>query len=164
MNVSALYDSSSVAGLTKLYQTQTIGSLSSGSTEASGTVTGTNSQSDSVDISKPAEMFAKLQQLAQTDPEKLKKLCADIAEKLKSAAEKQTGRGASMLSDLAEKFQNVADGGDVSQLQPPPPPPTSAGGVQGAIDKYSQQQGTGPNSDIMKLMDSIFAEVESATA
>lgn len=42
---------------------------------------------DSSDISRSSEFFNKLQQLKNTDPDKFKQICADIANKLKAAAQ-----------------------------------------------------------------------------
>jgi hypothetical protein len=169
MNVSALFNDSSVLSISQLYGTQSTGT---DSTIADAIGADAYSQSDSVDLSKPAQLFSKLQELAKSDPEKFKQVCADIAEKLKAASQETTGRDANMLADLAQKFQNVADGGDISQLQPPPPPSFSQ---SGGVSAYSQQQDealiemmqhrqddTGSNSQIATLMDSILDEVESA--
>lgn len=177
MNLSALLNDSSVTSISQLYGTQATSSVSSStSTQTTGTAASTLDRSDSLDISGPAEMFSKLQELAESDPEKLKEVCSDIAEKLKNAAENQTGKDAEMLTDLAKKFQSVADGGDVSQLTPSKPPPP-AGGPQGMINQYSKEEddttlellesqssGRSKNSDIAALMSSIFDEINEAVA
>ncbi len=146
---------------------------SSKSTETSSLASMTGiATTDSADFSRPAEFFSKLQQLKDSDPEKFKQVCSDIAAKLRAAAEERgdTPEG-KMLSELAEKFQNVADGGDISQLKPPERPPRPPEG----LDAYTQQDQktlvdflkdqtnqTHRNSDIHDLMSSIFDEVDQA--
>jgi hypothetical protein len=72
--------------------------------------------------SKPGEVLNKLAQLQESDPEKFKQVTAEIAEKLKAAAKEMTGTEAERISDLADKFQQASETGDLSVLQPPPPP------------------------------------------
>lgn len=138
MNISGLNNYSSTLNISSLFETETD---TDDTTSSSTTSTSSSSnRADSLDLSKPSEIYSKLQELAETDPDKLKEVCGKIAEKLKSAAESGDGQDNKMLSDLAQKFQNVADGGDVSQLKPPEPPSFSGG--QAPIDTYSKQQDT----------------------
>jgi hypothetical protein len=147
MNVSGVSDRSTV-NLLELYRTQASNSVlasDDGATTSLG-VTGLAGAGD-VDFSQPAVLFSKLQQLQTSDPEKFKEVCSHIADELKSASEEQgDGFGSRMLADLAEKFQNVAEGGDLSQLQPPEPghrPPP--GGARQEEGDVSQQPPEPPN-------------------
>lgn len=169
MDVSSL-NSYYTLSLSSLY-----GTSETDSTDDSSSLTNLTSlvnQQDSLDLSKPSEIYSKLQELASTDPDKLKEVCASIAEKLESAAESSSGNDSKMLSDLAEKFQNVADGGDLSQLKPPEPPSFSD---TDGIDQYAQQQNFKP-ADLMNqqgfcssdgsntddILSSILDEINSA--
>lgn len=88
---------------------------------------------DSTKLSKPAELFAKLEQLAKADPAKAKNLFGKIADRLKSES---SDGGDDRLASLAGKFAEAAKTGDVSSLQPsasdrPPPGPSPDGSVLG---------------------------------
>lgn len=174
MSITGVNGCGSTYSLSKLYQTQETDDTDSADSSTS-TITSSTTKSDSLDLSKPGEMYSKLQELAKSDPEKLKQVCADIAQKLKSASESDSGSGSNkMLSDLAQKFQNVADGGDVSQLKPPEPPSFGDSG-QPPIDQYAGQQQAqtmqipGQNtsqgdsgSDMDDIMSTIMNELNSA--
>jgi hypothetical protein len=69
-------------------------------------------------ISKGAGMMKQLKDLQTTDAEALKKVAADVADKLKAEAQKQSGDDAQRLSQLADKFAQVAKTGDLSALKP----------------------------------------------
>lgn len=71
----------------------------------------------SAKFSKPAELFGKLQKLAEQDPEKLKEIAGKIAETLHKVAA-QTGGGGGFLEKLAGSFDELAKSGDLSALQP----------------------------------------------
>jgi hypothetical protein len=68
-------------------------------------------------FSKPGELFSKLQQLADQDPEKLKEVAGKIADSLHQAAAKAGGAG-SFLEKLASSFDEVAKSGDLADLRP----------------------------------------------
>lgn len=138
--------------------------------KAQGSDTDGDDATDSAKVSQPAEMLSKLQQLKTSDPEKFKQVVSDIASKLKSASQQKSGFGSKMLSDLAEKFQNVADGGDLSQLEPPKPP-NPPQGTQGMASQYLKQdklstvdhlKRRGDHEEMRSLMDSIFDKVDKA--
>jgi hypothetical protein len=174
MNLNAITNQSSL--ISSLYGTDSTSEASNDVSQILETNSVGHTTSDSIDFSKPGELFSKLKELQQADPEKFKQVCADIAQKLKSASQDQSGFGSKMLSDLAEKFQNVADGGDISQLQPPPPPQGFPAGGQ-SVNAYGQQTDKsviemlknqhdkgGPNSEMSQLIDSIMQEVQKALA
>jgi uncharacterized Zn finger protein (UPF0148 family) len=92
-----------------------------------------NPLGDSFEFSGPADLLSKLSQLQETDPEKFKELCSDIAEKLRDAAQSagEDGTDVGMLESLASKFETAASTGDLSSLQPPKMG-QGGGGPQGA--------------------------------
>ncbi|HZU38730.1 MAG TPA: hypothetical protein VFA18_22575 [Gemmataceae bacterium] len=69
-------------------------------------------------ISGPGQLYSNLQQLKAQSPAKFQQVVSAIASQLQSAAQQQgstpTGQ---YLSQLASQFQNVAQNGDLSQLQ-----------------------------------------------
>jgi hypothetical protein len=69
-------------------------------------------------ISKPGELFAKLKELEQKDPEQFKQIVSGIADSLRSAAKQAGDSGSSFLNKLADKFDDAAKSGDLSPLQP----------------------------------------------
>ena len=107
------------------------------STQQTSGSTSTNASnatpSDRVDFSQVAQLFKELQKLQSTDPTEFKKVLADAAKKLKDAAGQQSdSTAAGFLTNLADKFQQAADTGDLSVLKPPTtldgaygPPPRS---------------------------------------
>jgi hypothetical protein len=109
-------NSASNAYYVQLQQLLASGSSSSNAAIASGPASGS---SVSAEISPAGQLFSNLQALQTQDPAKFKDVVGQIADQLSSAAQQQSPSGASnFLTNLADKFQNVASGGDVSQLQP----------------------------------------------
>ncbi|MCE5200874.1 MAG: hypothetical protein ABFD54_09835 [Armatimonadota bacterium] len=176
MSVIGVNNYSSALSIADLYATQSTDEVSSDTSLSVSTSSSSVSLADSLDLSKPAEIYSKLQELAKSDPEKLKEVCAKIADKLSSAAEESSGGDNKMLSDLAEKFQNVAEGGDVSQLKPPEPP-SGGGRPQPPVEQYAKQQDAQladflnsqgsqntSESDKDQLLSSILDEINDALA
>jgi len=153
MNVSALQSQSSLtsaSGLTRLRLNSTSASKS----------TSNVSTEDTANVSGPGEMYAKLQQLQQQDPAKFKEVCQSISEELQAAADEQGDSfNGNMLSDLADKFASVAEGGDISQLQPPPPPPPG-NGPEAVSGQYTQQD----QELIQQMLDSLNTSSTSETS
>jgi len=77
-----------------------------------------------------ANLMSELQQLQQNDPTKFKAVMADIASTLKTDAQNATGSQASALNNLAAKFDQAAQTGQMPNLQ----------------RKDSRGQGTSPSS------------------
>jgi len=101
------------------------------------------------DLSKQAEMFAKLQKLATDDPEKFKTTMTEIADKMESTAEAMgDSREKEMLTKMAAQFRKAAETGDPNDLPQPPqgPPPPPPGGMQSGIGMYMMQQQSSSNS------------------
>ncbi|HEX7556832.1 MAG TPA: hypothetical protein VF338_09425 [Leptolinea sp.] len=131
------------------------------------------SGNDSVDTSNPSEFFNKLQALKESDPAKFKEVVSSIADKLEAAAKDEDLTSASsMLTDLAAKFRDVANGGDISQIKPPEPPANR--GTQPPDQQYSQQEQESVNSitfgntsqntvqsKLQELFTNIFSSLDS---
>ncbi len=132
-------------------------------------------QAASVDISKPGELFSKLQKLKAQDPDKYKQVVSDLADKLKTAASSATGKDQEVLNNLASKFQDAANGGDLTLG----PPANGAGSPKGAAAAYAQnssstQQGLSgvghhkgghhhqPSAAVQQAFKSISGEVDTA--
>ena len=78
--------------------------------------------SDRVDFSKVGKLFSELEQLQKSDPVGLKQVLSDAASKLKEAASQEADpKAASILNDLAGRFQKAADTGDLTALHPEAP-------------------------------------------
>jgi hypothetical protein len=76
-------------------------------------------------VSQMADRMKQLEELSKSDPEKFKKVMTSLADQIQEQADQadQAGDGrASLLSEMAQKFKQAADTGDVSALQPPRPP------------------------------------------
>lgn len=131
------------------------------------------SGTDSTETSNPAEFFSKLQELQKSDPEKFQEVVSSIADKLEAAAgDEDLSSASSMLSDLAAKFRDVANGGDISQLQPPEPPANP--GMMPPDEQYAQQEQNSLNdiafgtstaqtafqSKMQELFTSIFSSLD----
>jgi hypothetical protein len=72
---------------------------------------------DSSNVSSFANLMSELQQLQQNDPTKFKAVMADIASTLKADAQNATGSQASALNNLAAKFDQAAQTGQMPNLQ-----------------------------------------------
>jgi hypothetical protein len=140
----------SVAQLTSI----TTGALQSYTGGSSAAVSG-----DSASISGPGKLLSEPQQLQQKDPTKFQEVVSQIATQLQSAAQ-QAGQGpqADFLSSLAQKLQNVASTGDLSQLQPPGPPPDLA---QQAY--ASGAQGPSASQGLLALLEQSSGSSSSST-
>lgn len=71
----------------------------------------------STTISPFAQLLSNLQQLQTQNPTSFTQVVSQIASQLQSAAQQATGNQSTVLSNLASQFQNVANTGDLSQLQ-----------------------------------------------
>lgn len=119
-------------------------------------------------VSKPAEFLNKLQQLKDQDPEKFKTVVSGIADKLKSAAQAQgDSTAAQRLNALADKFQSVAQSGDLSQLKPPQGslgtrPPREAYAATNAQTQPSlatDSASSSSASNVHQILQNIFSQI-----
>jgi hypothetical protein len=74
---------------------------------------------DTVSLSGQGQFLNQLQALKASDPQKFKEVMTQASRDLQAAAQQagNTSRGQN-LSELAKKFQDVANGGDITQLKP----------------------------------------------
>ena len=68
---------------------------------------------DSILFSSQSQIYCKLQQLQESDPEEFKKICLEIADKLTASAQKVGGSGS---TELAAKFYAAAESGSMDDL------------------------------------------------
>ncbi|MGD0822742.1 MAG: hypothetical protein ABSA71_18580 [Desulfomonilia bacterium] len=171
MNTNGINGNDSSMSLYLLYGMMPVNQIAPSDTatsQATATDAVGSSQSDSVNVSQASQLFSQLQQLQQSDPDKFKQVMTNIAGELQSAAQGKSGFEAQTLSDLATKFQNVANGGDISQLMPP---------TQSSSDQYTQQgsvsakhhhghhHGTsGAQNDIKQVMSNVIDELNKAVS
>ena len=167
MSISSISDNSVLSRYNiNINSTNSVSSVSAteSDTGSAAGIAGLQAMSaDSASISKPGDLMAKLQKLKETDPDKFKEVCTSIAEKLSSAAESS---GDTKLSEMADKFTDVANGGDISQLAPPKPPqkPMESGYSQDNQSSIANMGQGGGKNGMKEIMDSIFAEVDEALA
>jgi hypothetical protein len=114
----------SLQGLQSAQSTSAVG----GARDADGDGDGSRVGGDSSGVSKRAQMLQQLKDLSQSDPAKFKQVVGDMAKELRADAQKESGAAATALGKIADKLDQVAASGDVSQLAPP----AASGGAQGA--------------------------------
>ena len=179
MNISSIYNNANaVSYLTQMLSAQATGSTSPATTNGIG---GTGQSSDSSSISQSGQLFSALQNLQTSDPTKFKQLMTDEAAKLQSAAA-QAGSSTSQgqaLTSLAQKFQDVANGGSLSELQPVAHHHHhhGSGGAQATYNQAGQvssdqsqaipglpvtQSTSSGSSSIQQIMQSVFSDLEQA--
>jgi len=88
------------------------------SNQATSTANSGGVPTDSSAISSLASLMSELQQLQQSDPTKFKAVMADVASTLKTDAQNATGSQASALNNLAAKFDQASQSGQMPNLQP----------------------------------------------
>jgi hypothetical protein len=90
-------------------------STSSANTAAASATAG----GDTMHVSGPGQLLAKLKQLQQSDPEKFKQVMSKLTDALKTDAQNATDpKDQKMLNDLAAKFDAAGQSGDLSSLTP----------------------------------------------
>jgi hypothetical protein len=88
-------------------------------TATASTAVGGAATTDSAQLSPMAALLNQLQQLQQTDPTKFKSVMSNIAATLTTDAQNATGPQAQHLTELADKFSQAAQTGQMPDLQPP---------------------------------------------
>ena len=127
--------------------------LSSTSGLASSTTTpasGSSNALGSAAISSFAQFLSKLQNLAQTNPTKEKSVLNDIASKLQTQAQATGGDAGQRLSQMASRFSQAAQTGDLSALQSKTPASGSGGATSRALSAY--QQNSGVDESVMDVL------------
>jgi hypothetical protein len=110
-----------------------IDALTATQTSTAQTATVGGVVTDSAQLSPMATLLNQLQQLQQTDPTKFKSVMSSIADTLKADAQNATGPKAQHLNDLANKFSQAAQTGQMPDFQPP-------GQQQGASGHHHHHQ------------------------
>jgi hypothetical protein len=126
---------------------------------------------DGLDLSDPGQLFRQLEELAQQDPEQLKEVLSDIADRIRSVADgaddpssdatsgAMSGATSSASSQfpsrLADRFDEAAETGDLSSLRPLRPPlPPGRGGSRAEQAYRSAAQAGSPLAKLFGAGDS----------
>ncbi|HEX2951403.1 MAG TPA: hypothetical protein VHV83_17810 [Armatimonadota bacterium] len=157
-SISSINSSQSLQELYELFGSQAISSTDSSEQDTLTSILSNDSEV-TFSKSKPGDVLSKLAQLKDTDPEKFKEVTANIAKELKEKAAQQSGREATMLNDLADKFEQVSEDGDLSALQPPPPP---QGGRPYDAQSTSTNGTAGTSNSPDDIWTSILNEINQA--
>ncbi len=88
--------------------------VSSASTSSTGSTDPTSAAAGTTSLSQMGQVMTQLQSLEQTDPAQAKSVLATIGSNLKAQAGSNP-----MMSQLADKFTQASQTGDLSGLQPP---------------------------------------------
>jgi hypothetical protein len=144
MNISSLSGSSAVS-----YVSSVRSQTATQSTDATDT-----SQQGGAKMSKMGELMSKLRDLQKTDPDKAKAVLAKISQDLKTQA---ASSGDTRMGELADKFSQASESGDLSVLKPKGPPPGGGhhGGSGSKVGAYQAQQSSG--TDPMQQIESIIS-------
>jgi hypothetical protein len=90
---------------------------SSNSSTAAVSATASAQTTDNTSMSGQAQLFAKLQQLSQTNPTQFQSVTSQIAQQLQAAASKMTDSAqANQLIQMATNFLNASKSGNFSDL------------------------------------------------
>jgi hypothetical protein len=114
---------SSIGSILNSVNSSILSEISSFNTTANQTAntsssSSTASSTDTVDFSQVGKVFQELKQLQTTNPSEFKQVLTDAATKLQAAAQQQTDpTQASFLNNLASRFQEAANTGNLSPLQ-----------------------------------------------
>lgn len=163
--------------LSQLYGAPAVSSVSD-VTPASGLVSAVGSgavssasDAESTSVSQKAKRLGQLKDLSQSDPAEFKKVTADIATQLQSAAQQAGGSQGSALSSLATKFQQASQTGSVSPLLPAKHHHGGHKGVAGRVASAYQSAGAssassapGTGSQADSIISSVLSQDTSANA
>jgi hypothetical protein len=106
-------------------------------------------------ISTRGELMAKLSDLAQKDPAKLKEVLSSIASGLKAAASDDQGNAG--LSKLADRFSQAAQSGDLSSLAPPQQQQGNGGAAGAQHHHHHHGHGGGSNEGQHSAVQAVFS-------
>ncbi|HEY1757526.1 MAG TPA: hypothetical protein VGG72_19290 [Bryobacteraceae bacterium] len=100
---------------------------STNSVRANSTAGTSASTSDGVNLSQLGKLFQELQQLENTDPAEFAQVTANAASQLHQAAQQSNNPAqANVLSNLADKFQQASQSGNLSAFETGAPPESAA--------------------------------------
>jgi|WetSurMetagenome_2_1015567.scaffolds.fasta_scaffold368726_1 hypothetical protein len=105
------------------------------------------------DFSRLAQMLAKLDNLAKSDPRKFAVVTAEIAAQLAAVAKGTSGNAPGLVDRLAAQFTAASQSGDVSSLEPPQP--SKRGYDQSSAAAMTAAAGSSG------VMDGVFAAVNA---
>jgi hypothetical protein len=118
--ISALSGGEGLGSSSSIYLAQQLQGVN-GSTVLSsltGSQQGAGVRQSSATISGPGQLLSDLQQLQAQDPTKFTQVVSDITSQLQAASQQAQGPQSNFLSNLSARFQSVASGGSLAQLQP----------------------------------------------
>ena len=116
MSISSVNSSLTQALLSTTPALDTTSAPSANTSAATATAT---SGGDTTQVSGPGQLLAKLKQLQQSDPTKFKQVMSKLTDALKTDTQNATDpKDQKMLSDLAAKFDQAGQSGDLSSLTP----------------------------------------------
>lgn len=154
-------DVSKVRSLSGLSDSLGVSSSSSAPVNTSSTPSETGL---SPSFSGPITWMSRLERLLDTDPEKFSEVTATIAEELEDDAADATGEEALLLFDLAARFSEASESGELPALPPPtrktPPPSGAEVPAPRREQSWSASQAVQRYSPGSISMESVLASVE----
>jgi len=170
--ISGINNNNSLYSLTQLLNNQSSTSSSEVDSLTSlvgSDVTASENSANSVIFSTQGQVYNRLQQLQKSDPEKFKKVCAEIAAELTAASKKNAGTGA---AELAAQFVSAAESGKMTDLTATTTTDTTSTSesnnitkAKSALSQYYQQytaNKSGGNSDIATVIQSLLDSLGSS--
>ncbi len=173
--ISGINNNNSLYSLTQLLNNQSSTSSSEVDSLTSlvgSDVTASEKSANSVIFSTQGQVYNRLQQLQKSDPEKFKKVCAEIAAELTAASKKNAGTGA---AELAAKFVSAAESGKMTDLTATTTTDTTSTTstsesnkttkAKNALSQYYQQYTatkSSGNSDIATVIQSLLDSLGSS--
>lgn len=118
---------------------------------------------DDATFSKGAQQMNQLHQLQTSDPEKFKQAAQAIADKLtEKASEATDSTEADAMKDMAAKWSEAAESGNMDSLKPQAPP--SGSQAQKAAMKFKAGGDTGgPMATMDSVISGVFSDLGIST-
>jgi hypothetical protein len=107
-------------------------------------------------ISRPGQAFGRLQQLSQQDPAEFKAVTQQISDQLHQLAQNETGAAADRANQLADRFAQASQTGDMSSFAPSQ---EGAQGAQGHHHHHGHGGGGGGGGAIADVISNALAQV-----
>lgn len=159
MNIS----SSSLSSLSSVYATTPTAAVSpTDASDATSATSGVDGNSSHTKLSKMGQLMSQLQDLEASDPAKAKQVLSSISDQL-SAKASASGTSDPHLQELADKFKQAADTGDLSGLKPTGKghhmhgPPPSDGDAASSRKAASYAQGADPMAQVESIISSALS-------
>lgn len=140
MSITGINYNSSLSDLYQLHTSQSSSTASSSDslTTMLGDEDSSNNSADSIILSAKGKIYSRLQELQESNPEKFKKICSQIASKL-------TDKCGSSASDLISAFTEAGESGSLSALQSSTTQSSSS-----VLSKYLNGDGYGVLANLQK--------------